>query len=159
MEKPLNINYIDYSIATRSLDIFFAGCLMSPKCKDCCNPELMDFNNGTLFTNWLPKISFYLDTYRKLIYNIFLVGGSPNHQDPVKMEAFLTGLRRHCGDSVDIYAFCGEGIEDVQEVLKKHCDYIKVGAYVPELTCDNNYQYGIKLATSNQMILKKGIDY
>ena len=113
----------------------------------------------TLFTNWLPKISFYLDTYRKLIYSIFLVGGSPNHQDPVKMEAFLTGLRRHCGDSVDIYAFCGDGIEDVQEVLKKHCDYIKVGAYIPELTCDNNYQYGIKLATSNQMILKKGIDY
>lgn len=157
MEKPLNINYIDYSIATRSLDIFFAGC--NNRCKDCCNPELMDFNNGTLFTNWLPKISFYLDTYKKLIYNIFLVGGSPNHQDPAKMEAFLMGLRRHCGDSVDIYAFCGEGIDEVQDVLKKHCDYIKVGAYVPELTCDNNYQYGIKLATSNQMILKKGIDY
>lgn len=38
-------------------------------------------------------------------------------------------------------------------------DYIKCGRYVEELTINDNWQYGIKLATSNQKIYKKGIDY
>ena len=156
MTKTLKINYIDYSIATKSLDIFFAGCFN--KCKDCCNPELMDFENGTDFTEWLPKIEHYLKSYKSMIERVFLVGGSPNHQDPELMEIFLSGLKRRCKD-VDIYAFCGEDISKVQQVLKDCCDYIKVGAYKPELTCDDNVQYGIKLATSNQTILKKGSGY
>ena len=153
----LNINYIDYSIATQSLDIFFAGC--NNRCTDCCNPELMSFENGTDYTEWLPKIEFYLSTYKSLIERIFLVGGSPNHQDPEQMEIFLAGLKRRCGNDIKIYAFCGEEISQVQQPLKDYCDFIKVGAYRPELTCDNNYQHGIKLATSNQMILKKGEGY
>lgn len=156
MDKPLNINYIDYSIATRSLDIFFAGC--NRRCEGCFNKELMDFNNGTDFTEWLPKIEFYLDSYKNMIERVFLLGGSPNHQNPELMETFLIGLKRRCKD-VKIYAFCGEGIDDVQPVLKEYCDFIKVGAYKPELTCDDNIQYGIKLATSNQVILKKGEGY
>lgn len=158
MARPLNINYIDYSIATKSLDIFFAGCWNN--CHDCCNPELMDFNNGTDFVEWLPKIENYLVNYESLIERVFLVGGSPNHQDPEQMEAFLAGLRRRCHGDIKIFAFCGEDIIDqVQPVLKKYCDYVKVGAYMPELLCDDNIQYGIKLATSNQQILKKGEDY
>ena len=154
----LNINYIDYSISTKSLDIFFAGC--RNKCKDCCNPELMDFNNGTDFVEWLPKIEHYLENYRSLIENVFLVGGSPNHQEPEAMETFLVGLKRRCHEDIKIFAFCGEDfIEDVQPVLKEYCDFIKIGSYQPDLTCDNNIQHGIKLATSNQRILKKGEDY
>ena len=98
--------------------------------------------------------------YESLIERVFLVGGSPNHQDPEQMEAFLAGLRRRCHGDIKIFAFCGEDIIDqVQPVLKKYCDYVKVGAYMPELLCDDNIQYGIKLATSNQQILKKGEDY
>lgn len=155
MARPLNINYIDYSIATKSLDIFFAGCFND--CHDCCNPELMDFNNGTDFVEWLPKIEKYLKDYDSLIENIFLVGGSPNHQDAEQMEIFLEGLKRRCHESIKIFVFCGEDVLDqVQPVFKKYCDFVKVGAYRPELTCDNNIQYGIKLATENQKILKKG---
>lgn len=158
MPRLLNINYIDYSIATKSLDIFFAGCFND--CKDCCNPELIDFNNGTDFVSWLPKIEHYLENYGALIENIFLVGGSPNHQDSEQMAIFLEGLRRRCHDRIKIFAFCGEDtIAQVQPVLKQFCDFVKIGAYVPELKCDNNIQHGIKLATSNQEILEKGKDY
>ena len=48
---------------------------------------------------------------------------------------------------------------DVKPVFKEYCDFIKVGAYIPELKTDNNIQQGIKLATSNQKILEKGKDY
>ena len=158
MLRPLNINYIDYSIATKSLDIFFAGCRNN--CKDCCNPELMDFNNGTDFIEWVPKIESYLNDYKALIENIFLVGGSPNHQDSEQLEFFLEGLKRRCKENIKIFAFCGEdSIDQVQPVLKTYCDFIKVGSYRPDLTCSENIQYGIKLATLNQKILQKGLDY
>ena len=153
----LNINYIEYSIATKSLDIFFAGC--NRRCTDCCNPELMDFENGTDYLDWLPKIDHYLEDYKLLIDRVFLVGGSPNHQDLEDMETFLEGLYRRCNPRVKIYAFCGEEIEGVNSVLKKYCDFIKTGAYIPELRADSNIQYGIKLATSNQKILVRGKDY
>ena len=150
----MNISYIDYSIGTESLDIFFCGC--RNKCEDCCNPELMSFESGTDYLEWLPQIEKYLNDYRGLIKRVFLVGGSPNHQTPEEMETFLAGLSRRCDN---IYLFCGEELIDVQECFKKYCSHIKCGAYIPSLTCDNNIQYGIKLATSNQKIYVKGVDY
>lgn len=152
----MNINYIDYSIGTESLDIFFCGC--NNRCVDCCNPELMDFNSGTDYTEWFPKISNYLENYKSLIKRVILVGGSPNHQDPKSMEVFLQGLKRRCSN-IDIYMFCGETLDHVLPVFKQYCDYIKCGAYIPELKCEDNIQYGIKLATSNQIIYKRGEDY
>lgn len=154
----MNISYIDYSIATRSLDIFFAGC--NNKCEDCCNPELMDFNNGTDYGEWLPKIEHYLGDYGSLIENIFLVGGSPNHQDPKQMESFLVGLKKRCRDTIKIFLFSGEdSINDIQPVFRTYCDYVKIGSYRPDLKCEENIQYGIKLATLNQKILKRGEDF
>ena len=152
----MNINYIDYSIGTESLDIFFAGC--KNKCDDCCNPELMSFDNGTDYMEWLPKITDYLENYKGLIKNVFLVGGSPNHQDPEALDTFLAGLKLRC-QGINIFVFCGEEFVEVQPCFKEYCDYIKCGAYIPSLKCEDNIQYGIKLATSNQKVFKKGIDY
>ena len=152
----MNINYIEYSIATESLDIFFAGC--NNRCVDCCNPELMDFSNGTDYIEWLPVIEHYLKEYELLIKRVFLVGGSPNHQETDQMTLFLEGLRRRC-QGIQVFLFCGEELDEVQDCFKEYCDFIKCGAYIPSLTCDNNIQEGIKLATSNQKIYKKNIDY
>ena len=152
----MNINYIEYSIKTQSLDIFFAGCRNN--CEDCCNPELMPFENGTDYVFWFPTIDKYLHEYKLLIKNIFLVGGSPNHQNEEEMELFLVGLKKRA-DNISIFLFSGEELKDVKDVFKKYCDFIKCGAYIPELKTDNNTQYGIKLATSNQKIYKKGLDY
>ena len=67
----MKINYIDYSIKTQSLDIFFSGC--NNHCIDCYNPDLMSFDNGTDYFRWLPKIKHYLKENTKLIKRIFLV--------------------------------------------------------------------------------------
>ena len=54
--------------------------------------------------------------------------------------------------------FLTNAINDVEELLP-FLDWVKIGRYIESLTTDNNIQYGIKLATSNQHIYKKGVDY
>ena len=152
----MNIAYIDYSPATKSLDIFFSGC-KGKLCSGCCNPELIDFNNGTDWKNWVDKIEKYCHEYKGLIDNIFLLGGSPTHQNIDEMYEFLGTIFMLNGQK--LWLFAREEINDIPELFKGLCDYIKCGPYIEELTCDENIQYGIKLATSNQKVYKRGVDY
>ena len=98
--------------------------------------------------------------YDKLIQNIFLLGGSFNHQNEHEAGGliyFMAWLKQY--NYKNIWLFAREELNDIQPVFKGYCNYIKCGEYIPELTCDNNVQYEVKLATSNQRIYKKGLDY
>lgn len=152
----MKISYIDYSPKTKSLDIFFSGC-NPPYCKDCYNSELVSFDCGTDWRLWLDKIEQYCHEYSGLIENIFLLGGSATHQDINEMYEFLSSI--FLLTNQEIWLFAREELSDVPEFFKGLCAYIKCGEYIPKLICDNNIQYGIKLATSNQKIYKKGVDY
>ena len=152
----MNISYVDYSPATKSLDIFFSGC-NPPFCSGCYNSELTDFNCGTDWRNWIDKIEKYCNEYSGLIDNIFLLGGSPAHQDLNEMYEFIRIL--FMLNNQKIWLFAREELNEIPELFKGLCNYIKTGAYIPELICDNNIQYGIKLATSNQKIYKKGVEF
>lgn len=155
----MNISSIDYSLKSKSLDIFFSGC-NPPICSGCCNPELIDFNNGEDWATFKIKIDDYIKKYNGLIESIFLVGGSPNHQNTEDMTQFLTFMFRY---EKPIWLFAREDLGNIQDYFKSFCSYIKTGAYIPELTCDDNITningIEIKLSTSNQKILTKGEDY
>ena len=151
----LQIEHIEYSPITRSLDIFTIGC--NGNCKDCCNPEIKDFNlSGLSIENAISKVCGLNNQFDKLIDRIFLVGG-----DPVDGEIATSGGTRSLACHIKtftnkpIYLFTRHNLEDIPESLKECVDYIKTGAYIPELTTNDNIQYGIKLATSNQRIYKK----
>jgi len=152
----MNINYVEYSPKTKSIDIFFSGC-NEPFCDGCCNPELIDFNNGTDWRLWVDRIEKYCHEYNGLVENIFLVGGSPTHQNLDEMYEFLGTI--FMLNNQKIWLFAREELKDIPELFKGLCEYIKVGPYIPELACDDNIQYGIKLATKNQNIYKKREDY
>lgn len=151
----MNINYIEYSIATKSLDIFVAGC-NPPMCKDCCNPELMNFDNGKDWHLFIPIIRKHILKFDLLIDNIFLLGGSFNHQDDKELCDILQFLSSF---NKDIWLFARENLDNIKPVFKQYCNYIKCGAFIPELRCGDNIQYGIQLATSNQIIYQKGKDF
>lgn len=155
MGRILNINYIDYSPATKSLDLFVAGC-NQPYCKDCCNPELLDFKNGQEWHAWKDNIEKYLARFDSLVDNIFLLGGSFNHQDDKALEDILSYLSFF---DKKIWLFAREDLSGVKPIFKKYCSYIKCGAYKPELCCSDNIQKGVLLATANQVIYEKGKDY
>ena len=156
----MKIGYIDYSPATSSLDIFVTGCL-SPFCMGCCNPELANFDEGTDWTYFKGKINNYIKSYGSLIKNIFLVGGSPNHQLVEDLTEFIKFIRPF---NRDIWLYCREDLEHVQKIFLENCKYIKSGEYIPKLRTKNNIVTvsngtTVKLATSNQVIYEKGVDY
>ena len=85
-----------------------------------------------------------------------IFGGEPLDQpvgELIEMLDYLTKANK------PIWLFTRYKIEYIPEDINKYCDYIKCGNYIEELTTGDNIQYGIKLATSNQHIYKKGKDY
>lgn len=158
----LQFAHIEYSINTKSLDIFNIGCgngSINPKetaCKGCCNPEIRDWNlKGYDMDYVLEKVKSLNGTFDKMIDKILLVGGSPvdayfRYKD--EMTDFLKRLKQITDKP--IYLFTRHELDTIPRELLELVDYVKTGAYIPSLKCDDNIQMGIKLATSNQKIFK-----
>ena len=141
-----------FTLKYKSLDIYVSGCNGKPHCTSCHNPESWDFNNGTLYNDkYFNVIKNKIEEFDKLIDNIMIFGGEPLDQNKEELIKFLYDLK---STNKIIWLFTRYEIEEIPIEIKKICNYIKTGRYIPELKTDNNIQYGIKLATSNQKIHK-----
>lgn len=156
----MKISYIEYSPASNSLDLFICGC-KPPHCTGCYNQELWDFNaNGDTIENAVYDVVNLNHRFDSLIDRILILGGEPLDSYELYQEEFIKMLSDiKALVNKPIMLFTRYNLEDVPQNVKDYCDYIKCGRYIPELTTDNNIQEGIKLATSNQMIYKKGLHY
>ena len=154
----MNILGTQYTLDTKSFEIYVAGCSGEPHCVGCHNPESWDFSHGEQFNMFYfkNKIHQKVEEFDNLIDNIMIFGGEPLDQDIQSLESLLSLLK---DTKKKIWMFTRYSINDVPEFVKRYCHYIKCGAYIPELIVDDNIQYVIKLATSNQHIYKKGVDY
>lgn len=152
----MNIAHIDYSLITKSLDIYVSGC-NPPHCKSCHNPELWDFGVGYDFHEAFKKIDIYIHNYDKLINKIMIFGGEPLDQPEIELDFFLFLLKGSFDKQ--IWLFTKYDIVEVPDFVKESCDYIKCGRYIEELRTKSNLQYGINLMTNNQKIYRKGEDY
>ena len=154
----INIASTQYTLSTKSLEIYVSGCSGNPKCKNCHNPELWDFNIGEELTNQYlhKKIINKYDEFKDIIDNIMVFGGEPLDQPYDHLLDLLYELSQ-LGSKV--WIFTRYDFKDVNSEILKYCDYIKCGRYEESLKTEDNTQYGIKLATSNQNIYKKGKDY
>ena len=155
----MNIVTVDYSMATQSYDIFFSGCKMTIHCQDCHNEEAWDFNCGTRYDLWLKKIGSDFKAFGGIIKKIFLLGGEPLDQDREELLEFIRILREDLDIKHDIWLFTRFELNTIPDEIKQHFSHIKCGMYRPELSTNDNIQYGVKLATSNQKIYARGIDY
>jgi len=151
-KKVLKMNIIStqHTLSTKSLEIFISGCL-PPHCKGCCNPELWEFGKDNNYLDEFKKIKTKIKEFDTLIDNVILVGGSPLDQNHIELVDLLQKLRLL---NKKIFLFTKYDFSRVPSYIKILCDYIKCGRYIPSLKTDNNIQYGIKLATSNQKIYK-----
>lgn len=155
----MNILATQYTLLRKSLEIYVAGCKGNNgvHCTSCHNPESWEFNQGRIYNEiYFNKIKTKIDDFNDMINKIEIFGGEINDQNHEELEVFLKDLK-----SLDkeIWLFTRYDLKDCPRFELELCDYIKCGAYIPELSCNNNLQYGITLATSNQKIYKKGLDY
>jgi organic radical activating enzyme len=149
----MNILATRYTLPLKSLDVYVAGCSGLPHCVNCHNKESWNFNCGELYNEgYFDKIKIKVESFNIMIDNIMLFGGEPldqNHDELLHMLLDLKSLNK------DIWLFTRYDINKIPKEIKILCDYIKCGRYLPELACEDNIYYGIKLATSNQKIYKK----
>lgn len=152
MDNRLQFAHIEYSITTRSIDIFNNGC--DGCCKGCCNTEIKNWNlKGIDPQQVILKTIHLLEKFSNVIDRIILVGGDPVDAYKHYPKEYLEFVQQIKLDK-PIYLFTRHELEDIPKELLKEVDYVKTGAYISELTCDDNIQYGIKLATLNQKIHK-----
>ena len=152
----MNVLCIDYSMATQSLDIFFSGCNMGHHCPGCHNSEAWDFSVGSDWSKWIEKINKNLAEFGPMISRVFILGGEPLDQDQNELKKFLGELRL---SGKELWLFTRYELEDISSEVKQIFDYIKTGPYREDLTVKDNISYGVRLATSNQKVHKKGVDY
>ena len=153
----LQFTHIEYSITTKSLDVFNLGCDACPKCKGCFNSELWDWNlKGMSVEHTLSKLIDLNNKFDKLIDKIILVGGDPVDAYFHYPNEYINFVKEISKLNKPIYLFTRYGIMEVPSELKKLVNYVKTGSYIPELATNDNKRCGIKLATSNQTIYKIG---
>lgn len=154
----MNILSTQYTLATKSFEIYVAGCKGQPHCKGCHNPESWNFNQGEKWTEeyYLSVIKPKVLEFCSIIKNIMIFGGEPldqNHDELLSMLYNLNELNK------DIWLFTRYDIEDIPKEIIDICNYIKYGRYEEDFTTINHIEYGITLASSNQHIYKRGVDY
>lgn len=146
-----------FTLSMRSFDIYIAGC-KPPHCQGCHNPEGWDFALGDEYSpSYTHKLFEKMDDFYSLIKNIMIFGGEPLDSPLDELMDLLVFINTAVGKP--IWLFTRYSIEEVPEKLKQACSYIKCGRYEEDKKVNNYNQYGITLATSNQRIYKKDIDY
>lgn len=151
--ENLPLKYLGYTISFQevpneiSLIFNISGCPY--KCKGCHSTYLWEYKG-----NYLSKdIDSIFNEYLGMFSCVCFMGGDTNL---IELKELLK-LCKSKGVKTCIYS----GADDISifKDCMKYLDYIKYGSYKEELKCDNNILYGVKLATSNQKMLKKGTDY
>jgi anaerobic ribonucleoside-triphosphate reductase activating protein len=146
----MKIASTQYSLSTQSFEIYLSGC--DGFCKGCHNPELQDYRIGEDYKKVLPSIITKVNEFNSLVKNVFIMGGEPLQQKLDLLLDLILNIKQNT--NCKIWLWTRATIDNVPELIKEQCDYIKTGYYDEKLKCDDNIQYGIKLATSNQKIYK-----
>lgn len=135
-----------------------AGCKGQPHCKGCHNPESWNFCQGEEWTEdyYLRVIKPKVIEFNSIINNIMIFGGEPLDQNHSELLTMLYDLKEL---NKTLWLFTRYELKYIPDEIIECFDYIKCGRYIEELSTNNNIQYGVKLASSNQNMYKKGVDY
>ena len=151
--ENLPLKYLGYSIALQevpneiSLVINVSGC--PHKCEGCHSQYLWEYEGNYISEDFNNILNFY----DGMITCVCFMGGEQNINE---LCGYLKYIKDY-GLKTCLYSGC-DSIDNVQ-LLLPYLDWVKVGRYDESIRTDDNIQYGIKLATSNQKIYKKGVDF
>jgi anaerobic ribonucleoside-triphosphate reductase activating protein len=145
----------DYSLTQKAFEIYVAGC-HPPHCTGCHNPELWDFTagqplSGKLIDQFIDKIN------TDLVENVWILGGEPLDAFLPALLQLVTILKFSTKDK-KFWLFTRYGLKSIDRQVKEAFDYIKTGRYRKDEQ-SNHVEHGVTLATANQHIYERGVDY
>ncbi|MCG8402357.1 MAG: 4Fe-4S cluster-binding domain-containing protein [Firmicutes bacterium] len=147
----MNIASTQYSLKDKSFEIYISGCREHP-CKGCHNPLLWNEDYGELLTQkYLDEMKLKVKKFNNLINKISIYGGEPLEKPIEEVIWLLKELKQ---TNKEIWLFTRFEINEIQNKIKKYCNYIKTGKYDEAFKTESNIHFGIKLASSNQKIYK-----
>lgn len=159
----IRYNGIDNEIMT---DAPFIGALLkAPQCHcgcaECINEHLKD-KKGLIIEDSVDIIKKIKSNglNKGVIFGGLEWSETPKYLFELCVEAFKNNLKvivyTHHANIDELENAMGKCVQNLKDCSKRYeCEfYIKYGAYMKELTVDDNIQYTVKLATSNQYISK-----
>lgn len=148
-----NIAAIRFSLRDHALEIYVAGC--QGICKGCQNPQLWDPTLGEEWVSFKPEINNTLSEADTLVSSIRIYGGELLEKSKEDIIEFLEYLVTF---NLPLWLFTRFELVNIEPELLKYFDYIKCGPYDYTKVGSVTY-YGVTLASTNQMIYKKGVNY
>ena len=144
----MNIVSTQYALNRETLEIYLSGCNFH--CPDCQNQELWDFNVGSEWSGWLLNLEHKLKS--SLVREIWILGGEVLHQDHNELINFLKFINKF---NKPVWLWTGvDTIEEIPNDIIELVNYVKLGKYNKDLEPIIDQLTGIKLASSNQRIIK-----
>lgn len=135
-----------------AVEIYISGC--NRQCVGCHSPELQDYGYGDTMTEQvIDEILFDLNLRNKFYDIVSFLGGDPLQQVGNKFQDFVTKIKASLPNK-KLWLFTGE--DDINKIplwVWEYFDTVKVGSYQEKLKQD-----GFP-ASSNQRILKRGVDF
>ena len=157
----MNIANMQFDYTRMSLDIFVTGCT-PPYCKGCHNPELWDFEVGYPYETFIKNVKNRISSFSRVIDRVSIMGGEPLDQNLRDLDDFVDQLIEAKDDDVELWLFTKYSLQKLKgemPMLLEKFDFVKCGRYDINKTDDCVRQYGVLLASNNQKIFKKGVDY
>ena len=152
----MRIASTQYSGKHRALEIYVSGC-NGPHCPGCHNSEIWDFDNGTDYDHTLSSfILTKIHLFDKMIDRIWILGGEPLDQNIGCLQHMLETLNR---TGKEVWLFTGYDFDKIPDSIMYQCAYVKCGRFEKDNLNESHEMYGVKLASQNQKIFKRGYDY
>lgn len=148
-----------YSVQGRILEIFISGCA-PPRCEGCHNPELWDFNRGDPWKDVIDLILKKIERFEDVIDHVYVVGGEPldNHRADI-WECFKQLRLVTWTYDVKLWLFTKYDRTQIPNKILYLFDYVKTGPYIEAQALEDYECCGIQLASANQRVLERGVDY
>jgi organic radical activating enzyme len=123
-----------------SLNIYVTGCLNNKGCdrNECHNKELQDFNCGTYWSEYLPKIDIIVKS--NLIDCIIFLGGEPLDQDALEFLKLIKIIKSRYSQ-LKIYSYTGYNYINKKDMILHYKNY-----YQFDDICLGHYATHIKKA-------------
>lgn len=145
-----------------SIDVYFSGCDIEPKCKNCHNPLLWDKSVGKKFDNeeLFLKIFILAEKTKKLnicsdYLSVCYLGGEPLAEYNRDTLKYVSGRVKETLKIRQVI-FTGRTLEEINlEDLSSyisHCTFLKYGRYE-----ENNKVFGEYLSSGNQRLIELGL--